>query len=121
MKYQTKKELNTSRRKRRKGVFKKAYELWKLCDLDVALFVENPDDGQLHTFLSTKRPSWPPTLDDIVRDFSAHGLQSDTDQVRNSVRVPQPNLCYLKILKSQPSGRIQGQAQDQRVLGEEER
>ncbi len=71
---QTKKELNTSRRKRRRGVFKKAYELWKLCDLDVALFVENPDDGQLHTFLSTKRPSWPPTLDDIVRDSYTHGF-----------------------------------------------
>jgi hypothetical protein len=48
-------------------------------------------------------------------------LQNDTDQVRNSVRVPQPNLCYLRILKSQPSGRMQGQAQDQRVPGEEER
>lgn len=50
---QTQKERNTQRRKRRKGLFHKAYQLGKLYGLDVAVFIHNPDDGQYHTFRST--------------------------------------------------------------------
>jgi hypothetical protein len=60
------KERNTQRRKRRRGVEKKTYEIGKLCGFDVALIMYNPDEDQYYMYLSTRRESWPPSKEQIV-------------------------------------------------------
>src|SRR5436190_23477795 len=60
------KERNTQRRKRRRGLKKKAYEIGKLCGFDVALIIYNPEVEQYYMYLSTRRESWPPSREQIV-------------------------------------------------------
>lgn len=57
------KERNTQRRKRRTGLEKKAFFLSKLCGLDVALIIYNPESDSYYTFRSSER-AWPdlPTI-----------------------------------------------------------
>lgn len=52
--------------KRRRGVFRKSYQLGKLCGLNVAVIVHDPDDGQYYVYRSTDKESWPPPLKEIV-------------------------------------------------------
>jgi hypothetical protein len=55
---QTRKERNTQRRKRRWGVEHKAYEMGKLCGLEVALLMHNPENGEYYTFRTTDQILW---------------------------------------------------------------
>ena len=66
MAIQTKKERNTQRRKRKLGAAKKVHLLGMLCNLDVALIIYNPENGQYDTYRSTDRESWPPPMEQIV-------------------------------------------------------
>ncbi|KAI9767640.1 MAG: hypothetical protein M1840_005511 [Geoglossum simile] len=66
MAIQTKKERNTQRRKRKLGAAKKAHLLGMLCNLDVALIIYNPENGQYDMYRSTDRESWPPPMEQIV-------------------------------------------------------
>ena len=52
--------------RRKKTLMKKAFELGTFPGVDVAVFVYKR--GQLDTFMSTDRPSWPPTKEEIVSD-----------------------------------------------------
>jgi hypothetical protein len=65
---QTRKERNTQRRKRRWGVEHKAYEMGKLCGLEVALLMHNPENGEFYTFRTTDRIRW--NIDQIVSMLS---------------------------------------------------
>ena len=51
-------------RRRKHGLFKKAYELGKLCDADVAVIVRK--NGRFYTYRSTGEESWPPSMAQIV-------------------------------------------------------
>ena len=67
---QKKKDRATQRRKRTKGLLSKAYQLGKLCDLDVAEIIYNSEAGQYYTYRSTDRQSWPPSMEHIVSNSS---------------------------------------------------
>jgi len=46
-------------------MMKKAYQLGRLCNADVALIIRK--NGIYYTYRSTDRTSWPPTTKEIVR------------------------------------------------------
>lgn len=52
--------------KRRRGVFCKSHQLGKLCGLNVAVIVHDPEEGQYYVYRSTDQESWPPSLKEIV-------------------------------------------------------
>jgi hypothetical protein len=54
-------------RKRRNGLFKKTFELSKLCEAEVFLVIEK--DDKFYTFRSTEDESWPPTMEEIVSSY----------------------------------------------------
>ncbi|KAI9784311.1 MAG: hypothetical protein M1839_002372 [Geoglossum umbratile] len=82
MAIQTTKERNTQRRKRKLGVAKKAHLLGTLCNLDVALIIYNPENGQYDTYRSTDRESWPPPIEQILaHPTSQNKLPEDVERI----------------------------------------
>lgn len=51
-------------RRRKKSLIKKAYELGKLFDIDVAVILHK--NGRYFTYRSTDQESWPPSMKQIV-------------------------------------------------------
>jgi hypothetical protein len=51
-------------RRRKKNLFKKAYELRKLCDIDIAVTLYK--NGHYFTYRSIDKESWPPSMKEIV-------------------------------------------------------
>jgi len=51
-------------RRRKKNLFKRAYELRKLYDIDVAVILYK--NGRYFTYKSTDKESWPPSRKEIV-------------------------------------------------------
>ena len=58
------KKNDTRFRKRRVGLFKKAYELGKLCGADICLIVYRNKD--YYVYKSKSDPLWPPPLLNLV-------------------------------------------------------
>ncbi|KAF8862751.1 hypothetical protein BDZ45DRAFT_769052 [Acephala macrosclerotiorum] len=56
--FQTKKERNTQRRKRRWGLEHKAYEMGELCGFELAQFMYNPEKDEYYAFMTTDQMSW---------------------------------------------------------------
>ena len=52
-------------RKRKNNILKKGDELRLLCEADVYILLRRK--GRYYTYKSTDQPSWPPTLEKIVR------------------------------------------------------
>jgi hypothetical protein len=51
-------------RRRKKSLFKKAYELGVLCNVDVAVIIRK--NGRYFIYRSTNQESWPPAMSEIV-------------------------------------------------------
>jgi len=51
-------------RKRKNSLFKKAYELGMLCNVDVAVIVRK--NGRYFTYRSINQETWPPAMKEIV-------------------------------------------------------
>lgn len=51
-------------RRRKHSLFKKAYELEKLCDADVAVIVCK--NGRFYIYKSTDQKAWPPPMEQIA-------------------------------------------------------
>jgi hypothetical protein len=62
--FRKKKNEREKLRKRKNNLFKKAYELGKLCNVDVAVIVHK--NGRYFTYRSTDKESWPPSMKEIV-------------------------------------------------------
>ena len=52
-------------RRRKRSLFRKAFQFGKLCEADVAVIIHN--NGRFSTYRSMDRESWPPSMKDIVR------------------------------------------------------
>jgi hypothetical protein len=52
--------------RRKETLLRKAHEMAKLCDVDVALFIRTHKSGRLITYKSINRQCWPPTEEQIV-------------------------------------------------------
>jgi hypothetical protein len=52
-------------RKRKNNIVKKGDELRLLCEADVFILLHRK--GRYYTYKSTDQPSWPPTLEKIIR------------------------------------------------------
>jgi hypothetical protein len=59
----------TQRRKRKIGAIKKAHGLKKYCEYEVALFILNPETGQIYTYRSTDDAVWASLFKEIVSLF----------------------------------------------------
>lgn len=57
-------KIDTKFRKRRLGLFKKAYELGMLCGADICLIVHRNE--KYYVYKSRDDPLWPPSLQNIV-------------------------------------------------------
>jgi SRF-type transcription factor (DNA-binding and dimerisation domain) len=68
-------------RKRRKTLVKKAYELAKLCDVDVALIVHK--NGRYHTYRSIE--SWLPCMKQIVSSTTLIYLTPSSNRIANCI------------------------------------
>ena len=71
-----KKQKREMMRKRKHSLFKKAYELGKLCDADVAVIVRI--NSRFYTYRSTDKKSWPPSMEQIV-STALFNIKFDTD------------------------------------------
>ena len=58
------KKIDSKFRKRKMRLFKKAYELGKLCDADICLIVSRKE--KYYVYKSKDDPLWPPSLQNIV-------------------------------------------------------
>jgi hypothetical protein len=58
------KRKNERLRLRKRTLFRRGYELAKLCNVDVAVVVFQR--GQYHIYKSIERDDWPPSMADIV-------------------------------------------------------
>jgi hypothetical protein len=58
------KNANEKLRRRRNSLFRKAYELGKLCNVDVVVILHK--DGRYFTYRSMDKESWPPSIKEIV-------------------------------------------------------
>ncbi|KAA8893029.1 hypothetical protein FN846DRAFT_894250 [Sphaerosporella brunnea] len=67
-------------RKRRNNFLRKAFELGKLCDADVAVIVH--EKGNYYTYRSTDDYWWPPSIEEI--DKAEHKLPRHFAQDRDS-------------------------------------
>jgi len=56
-------------RKRKITLIKKAHELGKLCEVDIAVIICR--NGRYFTYRSMDRQSWPPSMDQIVSEMLA--------------------------------------------------
>ena len=66
-------------RKRKMTLVKKAHELGKLCEVDVAIIICR--NGRYFTYRSMERRSWPPFMEQIVsRFFSASIVKAYFEQ-----------------------------------------
>lgn len=54
-------------RKRKTTLIKKAHELGKLCEVDIAVIICR--NGRYFTYRSMDRQSWPPSMDQIVSEM----------------------------------------------------
>ncbi|KAI9772409.1 MAG: hypothetical protein M1840_000612 [Geoglossum simile] len=86
-----KKKRNGQLRKRKKGLFSKAYQ-YGLLGVDVAVIVYNPEDRRYYTYRSTDRESWPPPMKDIQLAFPlpVNLLPSDFEEPSEKMR-PETN------------------------------
>ena len=55
-------------RRRKHSFLKKAYELGKYCDADVAVIIHK--NGRYFTYRSTDQGSWPPSMEKIVSQIT---------------------------------------------------
>ena len=81
------------------GLFREAYQLGKLCDLDVAVIVYDIGDGQYHTCRSTDRESRPPSEEKIVSDPPLYSVAQDLMCII-SLRISRHKTCSPRILKA---------------------
>ncbi|KAF8856246.1 hypothetical protein BDZ45DRAFT_559559, partial [Acephala macrosclerotiorum] len=58
-------ERNAQRKKRRKSLEFKSWEMGELCDFDMALTMYNREAKEYYVYISTDRESWPPTMEQI--------------------------------------------------------
>ena len=60
----TTKRRNESLRRRVETLLIKAHEIWDIYGVDVAMILKN--NSQYHTYRSIDKPTWPPTMAEIV-------------------------------------------------------
>jgi hypothetical protein len=60
------KERNAQRKKRRRSIEFKSWEIGEFCDFDVALFIYNREAGEHYVYISEDSELWPPTMEQIV-------------------------------------------------------
>jgi hypothetical protein len=71
---EAKESLRNMRAQLRRGMktlVKKARKLTKVHDMDIAIIMRK--NGQYYTYSSTDEKSWPPTMEQIVSQYSSLG------------------------------------------------
>ena len=83
-------------RKRKSTLIKKAYELGKLCEADVAVIICRND--RYFTYRSLNKQSWPPSMKDIVSMMSSIHLMYELNFLRRYL-IHFQKICCLRILR----------------------
>ena len=81
-------------RRRKKTLLKKAYELGKLCDVDVAVIIHK--NGRYHTYRSNEY--WLPCMTQIVSSTALIYLSSSSNQ-NSKLHTLFRRICFHRILK----------------------
>lgn len=79
----------------------KAHELWDMFGVDVAVIIKH--NTRYHTYKSTDRPTWPPTMAEIVCDTSYY--QQVTSNTRQEATYPLPRNLNPKDLEEKAAKR----------------
>ena len=95
------KKEKEKQRRRKKTLLKKAYELGKLCDIDVAVIIHK--NGHYHTYRSAK--SWLPCMKQIVSSTALIYLSPSSNQ-NSKLHTLFRRICFHRILK--PKSKIMG-------------
>lgn len=98
------KRLNTMKRqserlRRRKAtLFKKAWDLGRECNVDVAVII--CQRGRYYTFRSLDNKSWPPSMIEIVSNFPWDSLCTRWCSSHRKTHIPFRKICSQKILRT---------------------
>jgi len=89
-------------RRRKKNLFKKAYELGKLCDIDVAVILHK--NGRYFTYRSIDKESWPPSMKEIVSNTALSN--QPRSNLSSKMYTLRQKICFRWILKVKPKAYI---------------
>jgi hypothetical protein len=79
----------------------KAHELWTMFGVDAAVILKN--NTRYHTYRSTDKPTWPPTMAEIVCDTSYY--QEVTSNTRQEATYPLPQNLHPRDLEAKAAKR----------------
>ena len=85
-------------RRRKKILFKKAYELGKLCDIDVAVI--HHKNGCYFTYISTDKESWPQSMKEIVSNIALSN--QPRSNLSSKMYILRQKICFRRISKVKP-------------------
>ena len=79
----------------------KAHELWTMFGVNAAVILKN--NTRYHTYRSTDKPTWPPTMAEIVCDTSYY--QEVTSNTRQEATYPLPQNLHPRDLEANAAKR----------------
>jgi hypothetical protein len=85
-------------RKRKKTLLRKAYELGKLCDVDVAVILHK--NGRYFTYRSIDKESWPPSMKEIVSNIALSN--QPRSNLSSKMYTLHQKICFRRISKVKP-------------------
>jgi hypothetical protein len=87
-------------RRRKDSVLKKAYELAKFCDVDVALILRIRTTGRYITYRSVDLESWPPSTDQTL---TSHGDPLTRERAARKEGFPRYPSLRSEVLDGPPT------------------
>lgn len=91
------KRRNENLRRRIETLLIKAHEIWDIYGVDVAMVLKN--NSQYYTYRSTDRPTWPPTMVEIVGNMYFNGVYLTPHR---KLHIPPRRTSFQKISKPKP-------------------
>ena len=97
----TTKRRNESLRRRIETLLIKAHEIWDIYGVDVAMILKN--NSQYYTYRSIDRPTWPPTMAEIVGGIYFIGVyRSESLSLLLTTKTTKPNPSHMTGIARRP-------------------